>query len=393
MAGTRCETFDRAVLAKFRHLKILEPEKDLAVIEKFKDGSFGFGMAAFALYANGFNPRGRTALAPCGLLFHDGKNAFGVGYYRKEGDLEGDDGYLMVIAPKGQNAARVAGEFARAVINDKEIPCKGAYIRFLQSADMRLLERLGFEKVGKKHGWNEKAPLEDETYKHSSIRLANLLKWHDGMLLVKNDIRLQKNRFENFLARNGLTWRWEEIKPGDYRTAEAIIGDHFSLLERQGKRIGSMAEDYYGLTRMAIGISGVDAKLGYVANVPVSAFISETISPANAENRAEGMYCTITLRDEALILQKLGLDPEELVANQSQMIEPGETEKVQRKRGVSAIAQFFQLAYLAELAKKGMQVAKMGGSETHEHDTAKARLGAGLDTTVWAFLGGSGEIL
>lgn len=55
--------------------------EEVPLINLYKDGSFG--RSYFMLYANGYNLRGKSNHFPKGLLYYDGDNIFGIGYFKK----------------------------------------------------------------------------------------------------------------------------------------------------------------------------------------------------------------------------------------------------------------------------------------------------------------------
>src|SRR3989338_2438669 len=117
--NTKREQFDSALMSLFPGLvKPFEPEKDFRIINRLKNSSFGFSSSAFALYSNGYNARGQSRLSPCGLLYSSDDSVFSIGYFRKEGDPETDDGYMMVVCPTGAGAKEKAHELCLTVLSD-----------------------------------------------------------------------------------------------------------------------------------------------------------------------------------------------------------------------------------------------------------------------------------
>jgi hypothetical protein len=371
---TKRERAETAMLEKFRCLRVFKPGKDWRALEPLKDGSFGFGSAAFALYSNGFNARGKSAIAPFGLLYENDGAVFSVGYFRKEGSGREEDGYLFVVAPKGKGAVEAAAEFAAKALEDRSIPCKGVYVRFLDGSGLAALERKGFVKVDERHyPWHDEAPLEDETHCHSEIKLADAL---DLAALGKNgfapeavgrargDHRNKSRRavgnFASFLGKNGLEYRLEKMP--HQMIARGIAGAHFEYVWKSGKAVGSTAQDYFGvLSGEVASLPQVFARAGYLRDLPVSAFVAESLGKA-----VVGIYSMLTIRDEKYLAERMvGLD----------------------MAGFGSIARYALLRFFAELAWQGVKAVKLGGSETHGLDRFKWELGAEEDRTFWASLG------
>lgn len=380
---TKREQAECQLLQVFKNIKIFEPEKHCHILTSYSDCSFGFSSAAFSLYSNGMNPRGKSRIAPFGLLYHDGIVVFSIGYFRKEGQREDEDGYLMIVAPKGNGASEKVALLAEGML--KTIQCKGVCVRFLDEKAFSVLKEMGFTAAAMSP-WHPLAPQEDETFCHSDLKLSRVINHCSDNFEVldlsdaqdkehRRKSRLAFRRFGNFLKRNRLSFKMEKLRPTQSETARSIVKRHFSLLKEP---VGSIAEDHFGIVSPEIlALPNVRAYMGYLNDLPISVFVGEKIAQDTV-----ALYTPMTLRSAADVLPALGLDPEEMVANLGELRnEPG---KVQRKQGFSAVALFNQLNYFAKLAAEGLEHVKLGGSEKKELDDEKRQLGATEDQTYWA---------
>lgn len=384
---TRRETVEAQLVQRFPCIRPFEPERDYLVIQRYRNGNFGFSAAAFALYSNGTNPRGLSS-NQFGLLYHDGEAIFSIGYFRKEGDPESAEGYLMISAPTGRCALEKVNALVGQVLEDSRILCRGAYVRFLGESSLYTLKGMGFRAVDTgSHPWHPRAPQEDETYSHSLLDLSKVIE------LAPNGFRVLRlkdprhksyseksvmhfNRFSNFLERNRLTPSMERLLPSDSGLAQSIISQHFSQLRDP---VGSVAADHLGVASPGIlSLPDVYAYVGRINGVPVSIFIGEKLGPGLA-----GLYTPFTLRSEENVLhERLGLDPDECIDNLPRLRR--DEERVPRKQGFRGIAIYSQLCYFAELVRNGISHVKLGGSEKKDLDDQKRQLGAEPDPTYWA---------
>jgi hypothetical protein len=404
---TSREAFESRLLANFRNIKIFEPQKDCPLVDRFKDGTFGFSNTAITLYYHGNNPRGLSQIAPFGLLWNDGRTIFPFAYFKKEGE-ENDRGYLMVGHPKGEDALGKMTGFVKEVLNATQDICNGAYVRFLPEGAFKSLEAAGFQRVGSNsRPWHPNAPMEDETRQHSIVQLSELIEPGQDGFRIRNifNERTQKNDnhrrsrfncFVNFLARNGLEYIMEKFNPDgagfaeQQKAAESLIHAHFASLEERGKAVGSVWQDYVGeISPKILSLPNVHAYMGYLCKiggkkVPVSVFVAEDIG-----QRSAGHYVSITTyRSENMIFDLFGINPQELVGNLPRLIKTGEPDLVPRNRGFMGIALYSMVTSLAKLQGHGFEVVKLGGSETADLDFQKEYLGARIDRTGWMYFGG-----
>lgn len=401
---TKREVVEQTLLAKFPGMKIFEPDKHASDMIRFQDGSFGFGYAASALYIHGFNPRGISKLAPFGLLYHEDNVMFGLGYFRKEGTCENDDGYLMILAPKGLNAVRRVTEIVSEVLADRYIPCNGVYVRFLDGFEKSKFVNAGFSEVtAEANPWHPSAPLEDETFCHSTLWLPSVVRLTtarvEGFEVLDLDeaedkehrrkSRLAFKRFANFIGRNKLNYRMDRIAFETNQEQEQaidigrkIIIMHFNSLVNP---VGSCAEDYLGLVSSEIlRWMNTIGYIGYLNEVPISVFLGAPVHGHSVGDRWNtlGLYASITLRSAEHVLgDLLGLDPYEMIDNQLDSKRP----KVPRAEGFSAISLYNQLYYFAKVLAHGISTIKLGGSEEKKLDDAKRQLGATEDKTYWVY--------
>lgn len=380
------EMFERAILGKFRNIRILEPTKDFRALEGYKDSSFGFSIAAAALYANGFNPRGFTKVAPLGLIYDDGKTAFLIGYFRKQEQEMDENGYVMAICPKGSRAIEKTAEILNKILDDADIPCSGVYARFLNKAQRDLMLSYGFNDISASP-WDKRAPQEDETYCHSILSLPKVIALTANKIEVldlehavdkehKRKSRLAYKRFVNFIRRNKLDFTMRKFDSEQIELATGLVCNHFSQLR---DAVGSMAEDYFGiLTPQVLGLPTVHSYIGYLNDLPISVFVGEELGAHTL-----GLYLSITSRNKELVLSQLGINADEMVENLPDLIKIGEPEMVKQGTGFSAIPLFIQIAYFAKMLELGIHTIKLGGSETKDLDDMKRQLGVEPDPTYW----------
>ncbi|MFH1520926.1 MAG: hypothetical protein ABID61_04725 [Candidatus Micrarchaeota archaeon] len=398
---TKREIVEQKLLAKFKQVKILDPDMGTWQLDR-KEGNFGMSPAAIALYANGYNPRGVSRIAPLGLYYHEATTCstvddavFGIGYFRKEGTSE-DDSYLMLIAPTLRALERIA-PFIEKIFQDGTIPCKGVYVRFLNEYGKNLLVGHGFHPVTfESNPWNPRAPQEDETFYHSTLWIPGILRpilpTEFEVLDLENTenkehrrkSRMAVQRFRNFLKRNQIDFRMQQIFPKECEHAsgigQKIIREHFSRLVDP---VGSMAEDHFGVVHPKIlKLPDIRASIGYLNDVPVSIFVGEGIRRSkNGGFDTLGLYTSITLRDNEYVLgELLGLDPYETIPNLPEIKNGPKT--VSRAEGFSAISIFNLFNYFFQ---SGVEWIKLGGSEEKKLDDAKRQMGAKEDKTYWVY--------
>lgn len=386
------EIFELGLLRKAgMEIEILEPGSHKPLFLHYKlladsphgpryGSSYGFGLAASALYCNGFNPRGQSYVAPFGFVYSNDSTLFSFGYFRKPGSREEDDGYMVVLHPIDRyrhtgelvNLEPVVRFIRERVFSRPDIPCAGAYIRFLRADERESLMKLGLQDVDA-HPWSPNAPMEDETFHHAIINLPEVVELSGNSFNVldlhgkqdkdhRRKSRMAFQRFANFCLRSKTEFRMEKMKPDDSETAMRIIRMHFASSK---SNCHSVPEDYLGLTDpRVLQLPDIYAYIGYLNDVPVSAFIGEKIS-----RTAVGLYSSITLHNNEFVLPQLGIDPEDPAA-----------------RGFSSLSLFSQFHYFAKLLADGITLVNLGGSETKALDDAKRQMGAREDNTSWLFM-------
>ena len=364
---TKREMAERVLLDRFPEIKPYSPELS-KVVESYKDGTFGVGNLAFALYSNGHNLRGRSTKYPYGLVFFDGESFFSVGYYRKEYDSEDSDGYVFFVAPRGKNATQRVTDLSHRILNDEEIPCNGIYTRFLTLDQYVDLLNRGFLPA-KEHPWHDDSPEEDETLTSSLVRIDDILTNEGnvktlgyGSKNTRSKSRMTHNRFENFLGRNGLEYSLRRYNPQDFEMAKSIVEAHFNILGENGEPIGSTAEDHFNsIDPKLTEVESVRAYLGLLSGVPVSYFAGEKLSDSRF-----ALYTPFTLRSPELVLPQVGF-------------ENGETDK-----GFSAMPIFSYIELMKELRKEGINEVLFGGSEHRDLNRIKRQLGCRNVPSYWA---------
>jgi hypothetical protein len=235
--------------------------------------------------------------------------------------------------------------------------------------------------------WHPEAKEEDETYKSSAITLKDVIREPskgmfnniEGLELSGNSrdmARRNYNGFHNFLERNDLEYMLHPYDASQEAGARALVEAHFRRLEGTGKAIGSTAADYQNLLTTfpeKAAEAGLHMYVGYLGQKgrpetrrPVSFFGFEELGGTGP--RACGGYATITTYDPA-VLDGLSLK--------------GATDD-DRHRGFRNIATYAMGTVLHALKEKGVEVVKLGGSETPDLDKGKQKLGAKLDPTIWS---------
>jgi len=368
---TKRTVVEKILQKKFAEVKPFTPKK-ASKVEKYKDGSFGVGVLAFALYSNGHNFRGRSIKNPFGLLFDDGEAIFSIGYYRKEHDAEDEDGFLFVVAPRGKKVVEKVEKFVDKVLEDKEIPCQGVYVRFLSLSQYVGLINKGFLPA-KESPWDPESPEEDETFTYSRLNVSDLLEIEKhGVVKVKSikgqsgsgkkRIKASYSRFVNFLERNGFTFTLREYTPSKLTDAKYILYKHFEMLEKLNKAVGSTPEDHFNsIDPEILKLEKVKAYIGYLNGQPVSLFVGEFLS-----KKSFGLYTPFTLRDSAEILPLLKL-------------------RVKSKEavGFTALSTYAYVELIKKLMKKGVEEINFGGSEITDLNIFKRKLGCRSDPTYW----------
>lgn len=348
-------TVKEKLLSK-KHVRIFKPGDVL--LDRYKDGSFGMSNCAFVLYSNGYNLRSGLAEVgvSSGFVYEDGSTIVSIGYFRKEGNMEGEPGYLFVVSPRGERAIEKVNSFVTEILNDTNFPCKGVYIRFLTQEQKDQLLRIGFLPI-EQNPWHPQAPQEDETFTSSLVRIGNLILLEGGCLKIKNTpgvigkekrgLRYNYNAFGNCQTRMGKEYRLIE----GINNAQAIelIRAHFKKLGETGKQIGSTTDDYSGIFDGSLdSIPGVYRYSGYLDEELVSVFVAEKLS----EQRV-GLYTSISLREG-------------------------------REMGFNALPSYGYITFFARLQELGFEEVLLGGSETLDLDRFKRmKLGAQPDPTCW----------
>ncbi|MDO8481158.1 MAG: hypothetical protein Q7S65_05095 [Nanoarchaeota archaeon] len=352
------EQVEEALLERYApHLRPFTPQTSL---DAHKDGSYGVSALSVTMYATGNNLRGMSRHR-FGLFYDDGTSFFAVGYFQKELDPPGSEGYLFLVAPRGKDVLAKVADISEWALSSG-LPCKGAYARFLSEDQRAALLLQGFSPISASP-WHPDAPQEDETYCHSIVALDALLDVEGPKsvpLLSPNSRRKAIdgfNRFGNFLARNGFTFSLEErVEPDE---AKGLLNAHFESLRQRGKLIGSTPEDHYNSLDFS-SVPGVYSFMPRLQGVPVALFVGERLSSERL-----GLYTSITRWDTST----LASIPE-----------------LRNPAGFGGLTTYAYLAFFRELRAQGFKEAHLGGSEVESLNTFKRRLGAKEDPTHWAVL-------
>lgn len=366
---TQRDLVEEILLREFEHVRPFTPEEHLTVA-RYKDGSYGLSSLAFALYSNGHNRRGKSSRFPYGLLFEDGESIFSIGYYRKEHDPATEDGYIVLVAPRGKEVGEKVHAFADMLLRDGRIPCKGVYVRFLTLEQYLPLLNKGFSPA-KESPWHPESPEEDETLSHSIIPLDALLSTCQGVVDVnpqpglppnsRRHARDAYNRALNLIHGSGCTYELRPYHPEDRATARWIIWNHLTMLADGGKAVSSTPEDYENMVDPALlEQEGMFAYLGSFDSFGISLFVGEQLTPERS-----ALYTSISQRDPRLVY--VSMPPPETTC-----------------RVFSALPTFGLIEMLAELQRKGYKEVHLGGSELSSLNKFKRCLGARPDQTYWA---------
>jgi hypothetical protein len=367
MCGGKRDIVERKLMERFSDIKPYSPKLS-SIIERFKDGTFGVGNLAFALYSNGRNPRGESTNNPYGLLFYDEETLFSIGYYRRKYDKNNDDGYVFFVAPRGRDATKKVADISHQVLSDSEIPCKGVYLRFLTLDQYIELLNYGFLPA-KENPWHADSPEEDETLTNSLLRIDSILTDEGAVKTLeyggkdtRRKSRMTHKRFENFLRRNELKYSLQKYMPQCSDIAQHVVEAHFNILGKNGSLIGSTIEDYLNLVDpKLIELESVRAYLGFLREVPVSYFVGEKVSDSRF-----ALYTSFTLRSPELVMSCISSENEE--AN----------------KGFSAMSIFSYIELLKRLRNEGITEVLFGGSEHRDLNRIKRQLGCRNVPSYWA---------
>lgn len=334
-------------------------EREAKFIEDYKDGTFGLSYLGFLLYCNGRNPRGLSS-HPNGLMYFDKENLFGIGIFRRE--HEERFGHMMIVAPRGIGTMDAIDEFVtEAKEAAPELRNQLVYARFLKKEQMLDLFQRGFHPV-QSEPWHPEAFAEDETFNHAVVRLSDIYE-PSSEFRIKNaasSCRAGFMRFTNFLERYGAEWRNERYSS---EIGKGIVRAHFQMLDKAGKRIGSVAEDYFNI--LEADKSGRFARVMKLRKggkeVAAAVFIGENVS-----EKRMALYCTIARRDSSQYMALLNLREQPV--------------------GFGALSIYSFLQAFGEIKNEFAEIEEvhLGGSETADMNAFKRRLGAKNEPTYWA---------
>jgi hypothetical protein len=182
-------------------------------------------------------------------------------------------------------------------------------------------------------------------------------------------------RFDNFLERNGLQFEMVPMSGSeDALAGRALVASHFKHLHNADKANGSLAIDYDCLLDHPLphggpylSLLGVLSRQGpRPVRIPMSLFLGEELGMNHG-----GLYCTITRRELAPVVEALGSIDE---------------------TGFSAISQYAYARAFAAAARMGWRTIDLGGSETADLDRFKRQLGCQLLITGWRVTDASREV-
>lgn len=365
------EIFESRIKNIFKD-QIYPVEESSNIIARFKDGTFAMSEIGLTLYTNGYNLRGTSNKHPNGLIYYDGKNLFGIGYFSKE---EENIGHIHIVAPKGEHPVEAVLTFINEVkksgLSDASI-----YIRHLSEKERDIFLSSGFSSVDM-DPWHPEAPEEDETFPNRVFLLDDLFEKNgDGTIHIKNlkgkdqqgfkkKNRLGYQRFENFLKRNQLmvTINPYHYSLGERNQAKEVVVRYFEARKNRGGLVGSTPEDYFPvMLQKPRGINGKDyfSYLGTLStsegkSIPIAFFSGEKLADTKI-----ALYATITMRFPEYV-----------------------KEFIQDEIGFTAIPQYIWLTIFKDVWKKGISTIDVGGSETIGLDDQKRQLGGNPEKSYW----------
>lgn len=368
---TERDIFEAGITAIFKG-QLYPVENSHEIIAKFKDGTFAMSELGLMLYTNGYNLRGISNKYPNGLVYYDGKNLFGIGYFAKEKEKTG---HLHIVAPQGNRSLETVLKFIDEV-RKSGLAHNSVYVRYLSETERDMYLDSGFLSI-ETDPWHPDAPEEDETFPNRRFLLDDVFEKNaDGEIRIKNlkgenqrgfkkKNRLGYQRFENFLQRNELT---VSIIPYHYSLAEVkqakeVVIRYFDAKKKLGGLVGSTPEDYFSLLlKKPNGVNGEDyfSYLCLLTTVdgktaPIAFFSGERL-----QNKKVALYATITMRFPEYLEKFLKDD-----------------------KGFTAIPQYIWLSIFKDMWKKGISEVDVGGSETIGLDDQKRQLGGNPEKTYW----------
>lgn len=372
MIQTQRDIVEKTLLDNFKNTVKPLDITDIEKINKFKDGSFGFSFLALLLYANGYNLRGKSNLYPKGLLYYDGKNIFGISFFKK--DLNQQDGHIHIIAPRGKSWFNAVNNCIKHIRKLPQIPSTPIYIRHINKIQYKKLINENYLSVDT-NPWHPTAPSEDETYNHRYIMLEDIIGYNkQGELYIKTlktedsknfrkKARSAYLRFENFLTRNELELNIQPQNEKNKRDSENILTTFFKILNSKKEEVVlSTVEDYLNIVQATLPVDN-DTQIffryiGYLKkdsiNIPVMFFAGEKI-----DNKTVALYATFSLRDKNILPNSID------------------------SKGFTAISQYCYLKIFDILYKNDIKFVDLGGSEVIELDLFKRQLGAQEQKSFW----------
>lgn len=339
-----------------RHLRPFQPQHDNIALELVKEGKFHHSATAIALYLSRY-PRAALHKEKFGYLYKRGDEMLAFGVFRGM-----DGGRYGFIVPISSEASTISN-LARYAMT--EFKLTGVYVRFLDVEEFsRLLNPMFHFVPSKEKPWHPDAPEEDETLNYSIVSIPQVIQSvREGKGL--RDVRQCFNRMARLFDETGTSFRLERINTDEQmHEASKIVKMHLEAIWQKGKIVSSSPEDYEGILQPEIlSLPSVRAYLGLLNNLPVSVLIGDKTGPDSV-----GMYAAITLRDPAYVGGAInGYD-------------------LSKHPRLSALSTFMIYSFTQELHRENVQTLDLGGSEIAELNKWKRHLGAGLNTSYWAYL-------
>lgn len=369
MTETNRDKIEKVILDNFPNIVKPLGKEDIEVLNKYKDGSFGFSFMGIMLYANGCSDKGKSTHYPQGLIYHDGNVIFGIGFFDKY--FREPAGHLHIIAPRGKDWLKTLTCFIEKFRSFTQFPRTSIYIRHLKETQYKELLKSDYKPITV-DPWNIIAPSEDDTFNHRIIKIDDIIMYdYGGSIAVKSlmasrsnkfrkKAKMAYNRFQNFLRRNGLEYRIEAYRPNEHKKlAKTMITNYFKT---QANIVSSTPEDYINLINFITvkPESDFSCFIGFITDktgekIPVSIFFGEKI-----DKNVIGLYITIALKNETDRIKKFD------------------------SMGFSAISQYTYIRIFDLLKKRGFDYVDLGGSEVESLNIFKRRFGASEKKTYWA---------
>ncbi len=292
-----------------------------------------------------------------GLYFRQSGTGFGIGILFHSNRLE-----AHLIGATGNDRHKWLATFAASILNQKIVDV--VYVRQLSPADQKILLETGFERI-ESMPWQTPCHSEDETFCHRIINVSllfdrdfNITNSQTGRCW-RTKLRLAHNRFQNFLIRNRLEWKFAPIRSPVPESVRDLVAEHF---EHRSEVVSAEYDQLLNDTHCG---SGERTWVGWIGDRtfrrPVSLHFADDLMPAG-EITSAAIYLNVATRS---------------------ILSAGLRDRIRDATGFSALSQFAHAEVFRALQCAGCQVVDLGGSESPELDRFKQQLGAQIRQTHW----------